>query len=89
MSYKQPRDDTSGDTCVTCGKDVEEKGVECNRCFKWEHRSCASLTHEEYTVLSSSSCKIMFFCSLCYTRIPFALRVEDESLARSRSLKID
>lgn len=75
---KRQRNDSSGDSCVTCSQDVEEEGVECNWCFRWEHRSCAKLTCEEYTVLSSSSCKIMFFCSLCYARVPFALRVDDE-----------
>ena len=84
MSHKRIRNDSSGDTCVTCGKDVEEEGVECNWCFKWEHCSCASLTTEEYTVLSSSSCKIMFFCSLCYARVPFALRIDEESLAQQQ-----
>lgn len=84
---KRTRNDTSGDSCVTCGKDVEEEGVECNWCFRWEHCSCASLSSEEYSVLSSSSCKIMFFCSLCYYRVPFALRIQDEQQKSEDRLK--
>ena len=86
MSHKCIRNDSSGDTCVTCCKDVEEEGVECNWYFKWEHCSCASLTSEEYTVLSSSSCKIMF-CSLCYARVLFALRIDEEPLAQQQKFE--
>ena len=72
--------------CQFCGKDVEKEGVECSWCFKWEHCSCASQTTEKYTVLSSSSCKIMF-CNLCYARVSFALRVDDESLAQQQKFE--
>ena len=39
-----------------------------------------------YTMLSNSSSKIMFFCTLCYTKIPFALRVEQESVPHQFAL---
>ena len=42
---------------------------------------CAELSEAEYTVLSNSSSKIMFFCTLCYTKVPFALKVEQDSVS--------
>jgi len=61
MPKKRTRNLTSGFSCVTCNKDVEEHGVECQWCWQWEHSNCADLTSSECSVLSSSSAKIMFF----------------------------
>ena len=80
MSKKRTRNLTSGFSCVTCDNDVEEHGVECQWCYRWEYPNCAGLTSGEYSVLTSSSVKIMFFCSLCYSKVPFALRVQDEAV---------
>ncbi|MCY3929439.1 MAG: hypothetical protein OXG81_14325, partial [Acidobacteria bacterium] len=66
-------------SCVSCGKDVEDNGIECQWCCCWEHRSCAGLTVGEYNMLSTSSAKIMFFCTLCYSKVPFALKVKQET----------
>ena len=66
-------------SCVTCGNDIEENGVECQWCCCWEHRECANLSIDEYNMLTTSSSKIMFFCTLCYSKVPFALKVKQES----------
>lgn len=84
---KRPRASTSGDTCVTCSRDVEETGVECNWCYRWEHYDCAGLTSGEYTVLSNSSSKIMFFCTWCYKKVPFALKIESEAQSKQEILE--
>ena len=76
---KRLRASTSGDTCVTCSRDVEETGIECNWCYRWEHYDCAGLTEGEYSMLSNSSSKIMFFCTWCYKKVPFALKIEKEA----------
>ena len=62
----------SGDSCISCSKDVEEDGIECQWSCGWEHHQCAGLTVSEYNMLGSSSSKIMFFvlcvipkCFLC------------------------
>ena len=86
MSNKRARNVSSGYSCVTCQKDVEDEGIECQWCYRWEHRRCAELTEAEYTVLSNSSSKIMFFCTMCYTKIPFALRVDQESASHQSIL---
>ena len=80
MPKKRTRNLTSGFSCVTCDEDVKEHGVECQWCSLWEHPNCAGLTSSEYSVLSSSSAKIMFFCSLCYSKVPFALKIQDEAV---------
>ena len=76
---KRLRTSTSGDTCVTCSRDVEETGIECNWCYHWEHYDCAGLSEGEYSMLSNSSSKIMFFCTWCYNKVPFALKIEKEA----------
>ena len=75
----------SGDLCVSCSRAV---GIECQWCRGWEHRECAGLTVGEYNMLGSSSSKIMFFCTLCYSKVPFALKVESESTNRYDILEL-
>ena len=65
--------------CVTCHKDVGEDAILCQWCSKWEHRVCADLSTSEYDVLSNSSNKIMFFCSVCCPKVPLALKMEDRN----------
>ena len=86
MPLKRSRNLTSGYSCVTCDEDVEEDGVECQWCYRWEHPKCAGLSSSEYSVLTSSSAKIMFFCSLCFSKVPFALKVQDEAVNYQRNV---
>ena len=67
--------------CVTCKKEAKKDAVQCQWCCKWEHRICAGLTQNEYNILSGSSEKIMFFCTLCYTKVAFALKVDSGTSA--------
>ena len=76
-SDKQTKEkDVSLVDCVSCSKDIEEDGIECQWCCRWEHHECAGLTVGEYSMLTTSSSKIMFFCTLCYSKVPFALKVK-------------
>ena len=84
---KRPNDNTSPkkggkkarqEVCVTCKKKADKDAVVCQWCSKWEHWECGGLTNNEYDVLSGSSDKIMFFCTQCYTKVPFALNVESK-----------
>jgi len=70
---KHTRSECSGEECVTCNKLVNDEGVECQWCFNWEHKGCAGLTHNEYNLLSKSSGKVMFYCSLCHPKVSLAL----------------
>ena len=54
---------------------------------KWEHRTCAGLSINEYDMLTTSSNQIMFFCTMCYTKVSFALRVEDENTTKLQSVE--
>ena len=85
---KHLRASTSGDTCVMCSQDVEEKGIECNWCYRWEHYDCAGLSEGEYTMLSNSSSKVMFFCTWCYKKVPFALKIESEAQSRQEEFEM-
>ena len=44
---RRQRENTSGDSCITCSQDVEENGVECNWCLRWEHCECAGITPDD------------------------------------------
>ena len=67
--------DKGNNQCVTCKKKVtiKDDGVECQWCEKWEHKVCAKLGDDEYKILSDSSPHIIFFCSLCFPKVPSAL----------------
>ena len=78
---------TPPEKCVTCKKDIKQDGVECQWCRKWEHRACAGLSQSEYNMLTNSSNKIMFFCTFCFSKVPFALKVESETTVKSQELE--
>ena len=73
--------------CVTCNKEAKKEAIICEWCRKWEHRACAGLSIEEYDMLTTSSDQIMFFCTMCYTKVSFALRVEDENTTKLQSVE--
>ena len=67
--------DKGNNHCVTSKKKVtiKDDGIECQWCDKWEHKVCAKLSDDEYKILNNSSPHIMFFCSLCFPKVPSAL----------------
>ena len=83
-SNKNKKAKQISEKCVTCSKDVKQDAIECFWCRKWEHRVCANISINEYNMLSNSSKKIMFFCTLCFSKVPFALRIESEATAKSQ-----
>jgi len=60
--------------CVTCGKEVESDCIECEWCYKWEHRDCAGLSNDIHKVLDSVPANVMFFCTKCEPRVKLALK---------------
>ena len=62
--------------CITYKKKADEGAVVCQWCSKWEHWKCGGLSNDEYDMLSNGSDKIMFFCTQCYSKVPFALKTE-------------
>ena len=71
---KEGSDEDEDTLCITCKKKAERESIECEMCFKWEHRACASITSEEYNLLSKSSSNIMFFCTHCRPKVTVALK---------------
>ena len=65
--------ETGGILCISCAKGADEGSIQCESCFKWEHRECAGLTSEEFTVITDCSPNIMFFCSSCRPKVTMAL----------------
>ena len=69
--------DKSGEVsilCVTCKKSAEKDSIECECCFKWEHRECANISEDEYKILGDTSPNIMFFCSVCRPKVSLVLK---------------
>ena len=64
------------DNCVSCGKVVTEadNGAKCQWCSRWEHSVCAGLNATDYSMLSGSSPKILFFCTKCQPKFNMTLR---------------
>ena len=71
--------DKAQDLCVTCKKKVTTDAIECQWCTQWEHKVCAKISDDEYKLLGGSSQNIMFFCSLCCSKVPYALSNYDDS----------
>lgn len=81
--------DKSGEVevlCLKCNKHATEDSVECECCFKWEHRTCAGISEDEYEIISDSSPNIMFFCSLCRPKVALALKFFNEIEQKQKSL---
>ena len=83
----QVRCSATPEICVTCNKEVKNDAIICEWCSKWEHRTCAGLSINEYDMLTTSSNQIMFFCTMCYAKVSFALRVEDENTTKLQSVE--
>jgi len=62
-----------GDVCVSCGENVESEVVECQWCTKWEHMKCANMSKPEYDILSNCTPQIVYFRSLCISKLPMVL----------------
>ena len=56
-------------------------------CFKWEHRACASITSEEYNLLSKSSTNITFFCTHCRPKVTVALKFFNDIQAKQNQIE--
>ena len=60
-------DDNNDDACCPlCKEEVTtiQKGVQCNMCSKWSHKTCLNLSDEEYMVLTEDHDN-PWFCARC------------------------
>ena len=61
--------------------------IECECCFKWEHRACAGISEDEYEIIGNDpSPNIMFFCSICWLKVSMALKFFNEIKQTQKSL---
>ena len=67
------KEGTSCILCISCSKNADEGSIQCESCFKWEHRECAGVTTEEFAVITDCSPNIKFFCSSCRPKVTMAL----------------
>ena len=84
---KEGPDEDEDTLCITCKKNAERESIECEMCFKWEHRACASITSEEYNLLSKSSSNIMFFCTHCRPKVTVALKIFNDIQAKQNQIE--
>ena len=73
-------------SCVKCNEVAEEDSIECECCFKWEHRECAGISQDEYKILGDASPNIMFFCSVCRPNVTLALKFFNEIQEKQKLL---
>ena len=71
----------TSEKCVTCSKDIKQNATECFWCQKWVR---ASINLNECNILGNSSKNIMFFCTLCFSKVPFALKLDSEVTTKSQ-----
>ena len=38
--------------CVSCKKNAAKNAIECDRCSKWEHKTCAHVSDEMYGLIN-------------------------------------
>ena len=77
---------TSCILCISCNKIADEGIIQCESCFKWEHRECAGVSAEEFDVITDCSPNIMFFCSSCRPKVTMALKFFKEVQEKQDSL---
>ena len=73
--------------CISCNKIVKEGSIQCENCFKWEHRECVGVSAGEFNVLTGCSPNIMFFCSSCQPKVTMALKFFHDVQDKQNSLE--
>ena len=76
LKRRKPIDLPNKDTiCVSCKKNAAKNAIECDRCSKWEHKSCAHVSDEMYGLINNVPENIKFFCTPCCKVIATVLEV--------------
>ena len=63
--------------CVTCDKIAKDDAIICQWCGRWEYRGFARISTNEYKMLIASNDRIMFFCTLYYSKVQDQRKVND------------
>jgi len=86
---KKAKEKASGRAvCVSCDKIASKGSVECECCFNWIHHECASLSVDEFQVISNSSPNIMFFCYLYWPKATITSKFFNEIEDKQKSLEV-
>jgi len=82
------KDASESDTlCITCDKLINDNGLLCEFCFRWEHNLCAGISNEAYSVLGDSSPNLMFFCTSCRSTVTVALKFFNDMKDKQNALE--
>ena len=76
LKRKKPTDSPTKDAiCVSCKKNAAKNAIECDRCSKWEHKTCAHVSDDMYGLINNVPKNIKFFCTPCCAIISTILEV--------------
>ena len=84
-------DSPNKELCVSCGHKATKEAIECERCSKWEHKTCAQVSDNIYAEINDVPKNIKFFCTPCCSVISFFLEMHgalDDALS-SVNVKLD
>ena len=76
------RDDkkAKGDNCLVCLKPATDDIFECIWCEGCQHRECTKISANQCHVLNNIVKNIVFFCTTCLQRLPYALQSCDHQV---------
>ena len=64
LKRKKPTDLSTKDTiCISCKKNAAKNAIECVRCLKWEHKTCAHVSDDMYGVINNVPENVKLFCT--------------------------
>ena len=76
LKRKKPTDSPTKDAiCVSCKKNAAKNAIECDRCSKWEHKTCAGVSDDIYDLINDVPENIKFYCTPCCAIISTILEV--------------
>ena len=79
-------DKQANEKCITCKEPADSDVIECQWCQRWEHKVCAKLSDDDFTLLGRTSDRIRFYCSQCAPRVDVVLKFFDDFHERQVSM---
>ena len=74
--------------CGSCGKKVEDEGVQCERCDGWTHVECANLDSKEYKLLKKTKSNLRWFCDSCNEKYLNSENKMNEVILKNEKLEL-
>ena len=78
LKRRKPIDSPNKDTiCVSCKKNAAKNAIECDRCSKWEHKSCAHMSDEMYGLINNLPENKVFLYSVIATVLEVNIKIDN------------